>query len=199
MLQIGDRVVSLELLEEKFICDLDKCQGQCCVDGESGAPLEEGEKELIEKNYPVFKDYLRKESVESIEKQGFSVVDRDGEVVTPLLNGEECVYVIFENEIAKCAIEKAFFDKKISFRKPISCHLYPVRLKNLYDKIEAVNYHKWSVCEPARELGCKKNVVVYKFLKDALIRKFGEDWYNELDEVAEQYNKEKSKQIKNNL
>jgi len=191
MLQIGDKVVSLELLEEKFICDLDQCKGQCCVDGESGAPLEEGEKELIEKNYPVFKKYLRKESIKSIEKQGFSVIDRDGETVTPLLNEEECVYVIFENGIAKCAIEKAYFDKKITFRKPISCHLYPIRLKNLYDNIEAVNYHKWSVCEPARELGCKKNVIVYKFLKDALVRRYGLDWYNELDEVAEIYYKEK--------
>jgi hypothetical protein len=196
MLQIGDKVVSLELLEEKFICDLDQCKGQCCVDGESGAPLEEGEKELIEKNYPVFKKYLRKESIESIEKQGFTVVDRDGETVTPLLNEEECVYVIFENGIAKCAIEKAYFDKKITFRKPISCHLYPIRLKNLYDNIEAVNYHKWSVCEPARELGCKKNVVVYKFLKDALVRRYGIDWYNELDEVAEIYLKEKKQSNK---
>jgi len=191
MLQIGNKVVSLELLEEKFICDLDQCKGQCCVDGESGAPLEEGEKELIEKNYPVFKKYLRKESIKSIEKQGFTVVDRDGETVTPLLDGEECVYAIFENGIAKCAIEKAYFDKKITFRKPISCHLYPIRLKNLYDNIEAVNYHKWSVCEPARELGCKKNVIVYKFLKDALVRRYGLDWYNELDEVAEIYYKEK--------
>ncbi|OFX90161.1 MAG: hypothetical protein A2W99_17730 [Bacteroidetes bacterium GWF2_33_16] len=192
MLQIGDKVVSLELLEEKFICDLEKCQGQCCVDGESGAPLENGEKELIEKFYPLFKNYLRKDSVESIENQGFAVTDRDGDLVTPLLNGEECVYTIFENDIAKCAIEKAFFDNKITFRKPISCHLYPVRLKNLYDNIEAVNYHKWSVCQPARELGCKKNMIVYKFLKDALIRKFGIDWYNELDEVASLYLKEKA-------
>jgi hypothetical protein len=196
MLQIGDKVVSLELLEEKFICDLDQCKGQCCVDGESGAPLEEGEKELIEKNYPVFKKYLRKESIESIEKQGYTVIDRDGETVTPLLDGEECVYAIFENGIAKCAIEKAYFDKKITFRKPISCHLYPIRLKNLYDNIEAVNYHKWSVCEPARELGCKKNVVVYKFLKDALVRRYGIDWYNELDEVAEIYLKEKKQSNK---
>jgi hypothetical protein len=191
MLQIGDKVVSLELLEEKFICDLDQCKGQCCVDGESGAPLEEGEKELIEKNYPLIKEYLRKESIKSIEKQGFTVIDRDGETVTPLLDGEECVYAIFEDGIAKCAIEKAYFDKKITFRKPISCHLYPIRLKNLYDNIEAVNYHKWSVCEPARELGCKKNVVVYKFLKDALVRRYGFDWYNELDEVARIYLKEK--------
>lgn len=196
MLQIGDRVVSLELLEEMFVCDLDKCKGQCCVDGESGAPLEDGEKELIEKNYPIFKKYLRTESVESVEKQGFAVVDRDGELVTPLLNGEECVYTIFEDGIAKCAIEKAYFEKKIKFRKPISCHLYPVRLKNLYDNIEAVNYHKWSVCEPARELGCKKNVLVYKSLKDALIRKYGKDWYEELDEVAQLYLKEKNRTIK---
>ena len=187
MLQIGDRVVSLELLEEKFICDLEKCQGYCCVDGESGAPLDAGEKELIEISYPRFKSYLRKESQESIEKQGFAVTDSDGDLVTPLLNGEECVYAIFENGIAKCGIEKAYFEKKISFRKPISCHLYPIRLKNLYDKVEAVNYHRWGVCDPARELGCKKNVRVYEFLKDALIRKYGEDWYNELNDVATAY------------
>lgn len=187
MLQIGNTVVSLELLEEKFICDLEKCQGYCCVDGESGAPLEDGEKELIEKNYPRFKKYLREESCESIEKQGFAVTDRDGDLVTPLLDGEECVYTIFENDIAKCGIEKAYFEKKISFRKPISCHLYPIRLKNLYDKVDAVNYHQWSVCEAARELGCEKNIRVYEFLKDALIRKYGENWYNELNDVAQAY------------
>jgi len=187
MLQIGNTVVSLELLEEKFVCDLEKCQGYCCVEGESGAPLEDGEKELIEKNYQNFKKYLRKESCESIERQGFAVTDRDGDLVTPLLNGEECVYTIFEKGIAKCGIEKAFFEKKIFFRKPISCHLYPIRLKNLYDNVDAVNYHRWGVCEPACELGSKKNVRVYEFLKDALIRKYGEDWYNELNEVAKAY------------
>ena len=192
MLQIGDSVVSLELLEERFFCDLEKCQGYCCVEGESGAPLEEGEKELIEKSYTIFKHYLRKESCDSIEKQGFAVTDSDGDLVTPLLNGAECVYTIFENGIAKCGIEKAYFEKKITFRKPLSCHLYPVRLKNLYANVEAVNYHRWGVCDPARELGCKKNIRVYEFLKDALIRKYGKDWYDELDEVAKAYLKVKS-------
>ena len=190
MMQVGNCVVSTELLDEMFLCDLDKCKGHCCVEGEAGAPLEQGEEKLIEESYPLFKKYLRPESVEAIEKYGFSTHDRDGELVTPLLNGNECVYTIFEDGIAKCGIEKAFLDKKIKFRKPISCHLYPVRIKRLFDDVDALNYHFWNVCDPARDLGCQKKVYAYQFLKDALTRKYGKEWYNELVEAAEAYKKE---------
>lgn len=190
MMQVGNCIVSTELLDEKFVCDLNKCKGHCCVEGESGAPLEDGEEKMIEQNYQGFKAYLRTESVEAIEKNGFSAIDKDNELVTPLLNGKECVYAIFENGIAKCGIEKAFFDKKSDFRKPISCHLYPVRIKKLFDDVDGLNYHFWNVCDPARDLGCKKNVFTYEFLEDALVRKYGRKWYNELKESAEAYKKE---------
>jgi hypothetical protein len=190
MIQIGNCIVSTELLDEKFVCDLEKCKGYCCVEGESGAPLEPGEVKLMEENFKGFKTFLRPESIEAIEKNGFSVMDKDNELVTPLLNGKECVYAIFENGIAKCGIEKAFLAGKSKFRKPISCHLYPVRIKKLFDDVDGLNYHFWNVCDPARELGQKKNVFAYEFLEDALVRKYGRDWYNELKEAAEAYKNE---------
>lgn len=191
MMQVGNCVVGTELLEEDFLCNLDSCKGHCCVEGEAGAPLEQGEAEQIEKYYPIFKRYLREEAIQEIEKVGFSVIDkRDGEPVTPLRKGKECVYTIFENGIAKCGIEKAYLKGKIPFRKPISCHLYPIRIKKLSDNMDALNYHFWHVCDPARKYGCKKKVKAYEFLKEALTRKYGEAWYNELLEVVEAYKKE---------
>ena len=191
MMQVGNCIVGTELLEEDFLCNLDTCKGHCCVEGESGAPLEEGEAELIEKYYPKFKRYLREESIKEIEKTGFTVIDkRDGEPVTPLLKGKECVYAIFEHGIAKCGIEKAYLKDEILFRKPISCHLYPVRIKKLADDMDALNYHFWNVCDPARKYGSKKNVKAYEFLEEALVRKYGREWYNELIETAEAYKKE---------
>jgi len=190
MIQIGNCIVSTELLDEMFVCDLDKCKGHCCVEGESGAPLEQGEEKLIEENYSGFRPFLRPESIAVIEKNGFSVIDKDNELVTPLLNGEECVYAIFENGMAKCGIEKAYFADKSKFRKPISCHLYPVRIKKLYDDVDGLNYHFWNVCDPARDLGGKKKVFAYEFLEDALVRKYGQAWYDELKEAAIAYKKE---------
>lgn len=191
MMQVGNCVVGTELLEENFLCDLDSCKGHCCVEGEAGAPLEKGEAELIAKYYPQFKNNLRDEAIQEIEKFGFSVIDpHDGEPVTPLLKGAECVYTIFENGIAKCGIEKEFLKGTIPFRKPISCHLYPIRVKKLTDDMDALNYHFWSVCDPARKLGCKKKVKAYMFLEEALVRKYGREWYNELLETVEAYKKE---------
>ncbi|MDY6799947.1 MAG: DUF3109 family protein [Bacteroidota bacterium] len=190
MIQIGNCIVSTELLDEKFVCDLEKCKGHCCVEGESGAPLEPAEEKLIEDNFNGFKTFLRPESIETIKKNGFSVIDKDNELVTPLLKGKECVYAIFENGIAKCGIEKAFFAGKSKFRKPISCHLYPVRIKKLFDDVDGLNYHFWNVCDPARDLGRKKNVFTYEFLEGALVRKYGREWYNELKEAAEAYKNE---------
>ncbi len=186
MIQIDDKIISLEVLEEKFLCDISRCKGKCCVYGESGAPLEQGEEKEIEKIYSKFKSYLSKESQKEIEKQGFSVVDADGDLVTPLINGEECVYAYFDNGMAKCAMETAYFDKKIKFRKPISCQLYPIRTRKI-GEYEAVNFHNWDVCKPAFELGRKENMPVYKFLKEPLIRKYGKKWYANLEKVAKEY------------
>ena len=187
MLAIGNTIVSEELIEKKFVCDLTRCKGACCVEGESGAPLEKEERQMLEEVYPVIKDTLTKEGRESIEEQGTWIKDADGDFVTPLVGGyRECAYTLFENGIAKCAIEKAFFAGKVNFRKPISCHLYPVRITK-YKAYDAVNYEKWSVCKPACKLGESLKVPVYVFVKDALIRKYGVEWYGELQLTAENF------------
>ena len=184
MLQIGNAIVSLDVIEKKFICDFGKCKGIYCVEGDSGAPLEDDEKAILEEIYPDIKEYLTEKGIEEIEKQGTSVIDSDGDLVTPIINDKECVYTVFENGSALCGIEKAFLDGKINYRKPISCSLYPIRIEK-YEEFDAVNYNKWSICGPARELGFKMGTPVYKFLKEPLIRKYGEDWYKELDYAAE--------------
>jgi hypothetical protein len=179
MLQIKDTLISQDLIEKNFSCDLEKCKGACCVRGDSGAPLTQEEVELLPEIIHQIKPYLRKEGKAAIEEQGTHVIDDEYEPVTPLVNGQECAYVIFEKGIARCGIEKAFEADAITFRKPLSCHLYPVRLKK-YDRFIAVNYDKWEICEPARKLGDNLKIPVYKFVRKALIRRFGEDWYMHL-------------------
>ena len=184
VIEIGKTIVSVDLFKEKFVCDLQSCKGECCVQGDSGAPLEPGETEILEKIYPEIKKFMRPEGIEAVEKQGLYVTDTDGDLVTPLIDGKECAFVVFDdNGIALCAIESAYKAGKIDFRKPISCHLYPVRLKS-YKNFTAVQYHRWDVCSPACQLGEKLNVPLYRFLKEPLIRKFGSNWYDELTEIA---------------
>jgi len=183
MIQIGKIVVSRELFAHQFVCKLDACEGNCCVHGDSGAPLEKDEAEILDREAQLIKPYMRKDGIAVIEEQGNWVVDSDGDMVTPLLNGdEECAYVIFEGDIAVCAIEKAWEAGVTSFRKPVSCHLYPIRVTKLYEG-EALNIHQWSVCAPAREFGKTLGVPVFRFLKDALVRVYGEDFYKELEEI----------------
>jgi len=184
VLQIGKAIISLDVIEKKFICDISKCCGACCIEGDSGAPLDEEEKQIIEDVYPKIKDYLTEKGIEEIKKQGTTIIDSDGDLVTPIIDGKECVYTVFENGVAQCGIEKAFSDGKISFRKPISCQLYPIRIDK-FPEFDAVNYNKWDICKAARELGFKNGTPVYVFLKEPLIRKYGEDWYNELKYAAE--------------
>ncbi|MBL0340327.1 MAG: DUF3109 family protein [Bacteroidetes bacterium] len=182
MIQIGNALVSSEIFEKKFVCDLDKCRGACCVEGDSGAPLEKEELAILEKIYPKVAPYLSEDGRKSIEKYGKYLIDSDGDYVTPLVNGElECAYTIFENGLAKCGIEKAYEDGKIKFKKPISCHLYPIRIQKLKSGTEALNYHKWDLCKAACTLGKKLEVPIYKFLKAPLIRKYGKKWFNELE------------------
>ncbi len=183
MLQIDDKIVSLDLLEVKFACDLEKCLGACCVFGDAGAPLEEEETKKLEEILPELIPYLREECVRSIREQGTHVIDDDGEQVTPLLEGKECVYAFFENGIARCAIEKAFSDGIINFRKPLSCHLYPVRVKK-YSNFKAVNYEKWQLCEPALKKGKELNIPVYKFCSESLERGFGSGFVRDLSAAA---------------
>ncbi len=190
MIQIGDSLISRDVVEKKFVCNLDACKGACCVEGDSGAPFTDEELDIVEEIYEKVKPYMRKEGIGAVEKQGKFVVDIDNERVTPLVNKKECAYVYFEGDIAKCVFEKAFYDGIIKFKKPLSCHLYPIRIQNL-SMYEAVNYDSWSICNPARKFGLENNVPVYQFLKEPIIRKYGEDWYKELEIIAEELEKRK--------
>jgi hypothetical protein len=193
MIEIGKTLISTELLEEHFVCDLNKCKGECCIAGDYGAPLDKSELKEIDKYYPIVKPLLQKKGIKSIEEQGLYVKDDEGEWVTPLINeNEECAYTIFEDGIAKCAFEKAYYDGQIPWKKPISCHLYPVRIKKLKN-YDALNYDRWDVCAPACKLGKSLKVPVYQFLKESLTRKYGEEWYKELTLAAEMWKEEKGK------
>jgi len=190
MIEIEKCLVSKDVIDKKFVCDINKCKGMCCVEGDSGAPLNDDEIDILYNIYDKVKPYLRLEGIEAIEKQGKYVVDWDNEYVTPLINEKECAYAIFENNIAICAIEKAFLYGKINFRKPISCNLYPIRITKLKE-YDAINYHAWDICKPAVSLGEKNNIPVYKFLKEPLIKQYGEKFYSELELVASELKKVK--------
>lgn len=187
MFQLGKTIVSEEILEKDFVCNLSACKGACCIDGEAGAPLEKEETTILEDIYPKIKPYLRKKGIEAIEKQGAFVTNEYGEFETPLIDGKDCAYVIFDkNKTALCAIEEAYNQGDVTWKKPVSCHLYPIRVKD-YSEFSAVNYHKWEICDDACTLGKELQVPVYKFVKQALVRKFGQNWYDELEKVAEKY------------
>ena len=181
MIQIGDVVVSFDVLREKFLCDLNACKGACCVEGDAGAPVELDEIEKLEEVLPVIWDELSPEAHVILEKQGVVYTDCEGDLVTSIVNNKDCVFTCYDEKgCCYCAIEKAYREGKTDFYKPVSCHLYPIRVGN-YGGYKAVNYNRWDVCKAAVLLGRKKNLPVYKFLKEPLIRKFGEDWYAELD------------------
>lgn len=191
MIQIQNTILSEDIFEQHFICDLCKCKGQCCVDGESGAPLTQEEHENILRILPEIWAELSPKAQDLIDKQGISYVDYDGELVTSIINGEECVFTFFDADgVCKCAIDRAYREGRIDVQKPISCHLYPIRLQEFAD-FTAVNYHRWSVCKPAVALGKKEGVPLYQFLKEPLIRRFGQEWYTEVCEAAELLKKEK--------
>lgn len=189
MFQLGKTIISEEIIEKDFVCNLSACKGACCIDGEAGAPLEASEIQKLKEVYPVVKSYLRKEAIEAIEKQGVYIKTENGELETPLINGADCAYVIFDKKgTAMCAIEEAYNQGEVNWKKPISCHLYPIRVQD-YTEFSAVNYHKWEICDDACTLGKELQVPVYKFVKEALIRKFGEHWYAELEKVAQNLKK----------
>ncbi len=185
MFQLGKTIVSEDIIKKDFACNLSACKGACCIDGDAGAPLDEDEVAILERIYPKVKPFLREEGAAAIAAQGTHIVTEDGDLETPLIDGADCAYVIFDDKnVALCAIEEAYNQGEITWKKPISCHLYPVRVAN-YTEFSAVNYHKWQICDDACTLGKELQVPVYKFVKEALIRKFGEDWYLELEKVAE--------------
>jgi hypothetical protein len=184
MIEIGNTLVSLDVFEKKFVCDLNACKGACCIKGDAGAPVEKEEEEEMKKVLSGVLPYMRTEGKQAVEQQGITVRDEEGELTTPLVDGGECAYVTFdENGTAKCAFEQAFQDGKIDFPKPVSCHLYPIRIRK-YNRFEALNYDRWDICDPACALGEKLAVPVFRFVKNALIRKYGEDWFAQA-EVAE--------------
>ncbi|MFZ6013285.1 MAG: DUF3109 family protein [Bacteroidota bacterium] len=193
MIKVGDILVSDDIRDKEFVCNLEKCKGACCVEGDFGAPLDESELEILEEIYPKIKKYLTPEGIKAIEKQGTHTVDDEDEHCTPVIDGRECAYAKYDKKgVLKCGIEEAYNDGVVDWKKPISCHLYPIRVSRKKD-FEALNYHKWHICSPACALGKELQVPVYKFLKDPLIRKYGEAWYEELVTLIEATEKPKKK------
>ena len=184
MFQLGKTIVSEDIIDKDFVCNLSACKGACCIDGDAGAPLEKEELRILVEVYPKVKPFLRPEGINAIEKQGVYITTEFGDHETPLIDGADCAYVIFDDKkTALCGIEEAYNQGEISWKKPLSCHLYPIRVKQ-YSEFAAVNYDKWEICNDACVLGKELQVPVYKFVKEALIRKFGEDWYEELEKAA---------------
>jgi len=185
MIEIGRTIISRDVFEKHFVCNILKCKGACCIEGDSGAPLTEEEAVIIKKEYHIFEKHLPEKHKKEIDKQGFSVIDSDGDLVTPLVDNRQCAYSFYDEKgILKCAIEKAHFDGKIDFRKPISCHLFPIRITE-YKRFDAVNYEELDICKPGRECGISEKLPLYKFLKEPLIKKYGEEWYNEVEIAGE--------------
>ena len=192
MLQIQNTLISLDFIEDFFLCDLKECLGECCIEGDAGAPISEKELEILKNILPIVWDDLTPAAKQIIDEQGVAYIDEDGDLVTSIVNGKDCVFTTYDkNGMCLCALEKAYREGKSDFYKPISCHLYPARLTE-YSEFTAINYHRWKICKCAEILGKKENVRVYQFLKEPLIRRFGKDWYDELCAVAEQYLLQKS-------
>jgi len=196
MLRIDDTIFSFDILEKKFRCDLAECHGNCCRYGDSGAPLSTGEVQILKDIWPDVKPYLRPEGLATIEEKGTSVTDFENDNVTPLIGNEECAYTVLNNGIYLCGIEQAWTDGKISFRKPLSCHLFPARIK-YFSSFRAVNYEELAICSPARKAGAKEGLYVYEFLREPLIRALGVEMYNDLCIAAEELRKNNT--LKNKL
>ena len=192
IIEIDDCLVSEEILTEYYACDYEKCKGCCCIIGDSGAPLEEIEAEAIEKNYDVFSPIMSEEGRAAVASKGFFEIDRDGDMVTPLVPGsEECAFTHFDEDgNCFCAMERCWFQGNGDFRKPISCWLYPIRITQLRNGMRALNLHRWHICKDAFEKGKKEKIRVYEFLREPIERYFGEDFYSALSEAAKMLNAE---------
>jgi hypothetical protein len=218
MIEIDGKIVSCDIITEKFLCDPGACRGICCVEGNAGAPLEAGEARILAEEYAAFRQFMTAEGVEAVERQGFAVVDTDGDLVTPLVGEAECAYSykvdpshafgmteqgadgskchseraqgatrdLPNRKITLCAIEKAWAAGLTPFRKPISCHLYPIRVVRFGDGSLGLNYHRWAVCDGARTLGRERGVPMFRMLREAIVRRFGEEFFEAL-EAAEGY------------
>ncbi len=187
MIEVGHVLVHEDLIKNDFVCNLTKCKGVCCVEGDAGAPLEARETDILKEIYPQVKPYMTEAGIKAIEKQGTHVLDADGDLTTTCVDGnKECAYVTWENGITKCAIEKAYEQGQVDWKKPISCHLYPIRTTQ-YPEFEVLHYDRWHICHDACTFGKELGVPVYQFLKDPLTRKYGEEWYKELELAAQGY------------
>ncbi|MBK9419329.1 MAG: DUF3109 family protein [Flavobacteriales bacterium] len=184
MIEHRGTLISEDLFERRFVCDLNACKGACCVAGSSGAPLEVEEEALLQELWPKIRPYIPEKGQRAIDEHGVSELDEDGDLVTTLVEGRgECAFTVFDAQgIALCGVERAWKDGAIPFRKPISCHLYPIRIEKLKFH-DGLNYHRWPICKPACECGAKLDVPVFRFLKDSLTRKYGAEWYAELEEI----------------
>lgn len=191
MLQIQDTLVSLDLVERFFCCDLDACRGECCIEGDAGAPLEAEEYEKLCEVLPEVYDELTPAARKVLEEQGPAYYDEEGDLVTSIVDGRDCVFTCYApGGVCLCALEKAYREGRTTWCKPRSCALYPVRLKE-YEGFTAVNYHRWKICKGAEIAGRKKGIRAYEFLREPLTRRFGEEWYAELELTAREYLRQK--------
>ena len=190
IIQVGDVLLSPDIITEKFCCDIDKCHGVCCIEGDAGAPVALDEVADLESSLDEVWDSLSAAAQAVIDKQGVVYNDTDGDLVTSIVGNRDCVFTCYEEESCLCALEKAYREKRTNFCKPISCALYPIREKKLSGGMIGLNYHKRDVCRDAVELGKKHNLPLYKFLKEPLIRRFGKEWYEQLEETAAFLDKE---------
>jgi len=185
MIELDDKLISEEVLTTRFCCDVAACRGQCCVEGDGGAPLELEEAETLEAGWAAWKPFMTPAGIAAVEAQGFFTVDDDGDLLTPLVGGRECAWSYEENRVTLCAIEKAWMQGLTSFRKPISCHLYPIRLIRLSDGRVGLNYHRWSVCAGAEQCGERDGIPLYAALREAITRRFGAEFYDALAQAAQ--------------
>ena len=186
-MQVGKVLLSTEIVTEYFCCDLSACHGQCCVDGESGAPLTLDEAAELERLLPTIEDSLSAEARKVIADQGVAYVDVEGDLVTSIVNGQDCVFTCYEDGCCLCAAERAYREQLTDWCKPISCALYPIREKRLSNGYVGLNYHRWSVCDPARRKGQELRLPLYRFLKVPLTRRFGEAWYKKLEATVDAF------------
>jgi hypothetical protein len=183
IIQIDDKLISADVWQQCFACDIAQCAGICCVYGDSGAPLVSGEEDILEKEYPNFSAYMTPGGVKAVRKQGLAVVDAENELGTPLVANKECAYACFDKDnVCYCAIERAYVEGKTSFRKPISCWMYPIRIKQ-FGKIIGLNYDRQHLCDAARAKGKKENIPVFRFLREPLIYRFGKNFYDEMEKI----------------
>ena len=191
ILMVGDVILSIDCLKERFCCDVSSCKGQCCIEGDAGAPITEKESKAIAEIVPVVWEYLSPQAREIISRQGVSYIDQEGDLVTSIVNGRDCVFTCYDEKgVCLCAIQKARMEGKTKVDKPISCSLYPLREKRFSNGLTGLNYHRWDVCQEARCLGKRMRIPVYKFLKEPLISRFGMEWYSELEKTVEYLQKE---------